>query len=186
MIHYSTDYIPIFLENVAWKAPFATLSSNNTTSECENVLKTLATGPAVAHPYSFWSMDSSPGALSFLTGAPSVLWILLFLSLLQHSQFNWWCCLYLLVLYRCSYWRHIENTEFLHGVNSVVDSFSLPPPPAEQLWSKSPWSTCFTELRFLALQITLLERSLTLEGFFSRTLDIFIILHWVMHCLWFW
>lgn len=113
MIHRSTDYIPIFLENVAWKAPFATLYSNSTTSECENVLKTLATGPAVAHPYSFWTMGSSPGALSFLTWAPSVLWILLFLSLLQHSQFNWWCCLYLLALHRPSYWRYIEKSHWV-------------------------------------------------------------------------
>ena len=31
-------------------------------------------------------------------------------------------------------------TEFVHGVNSVVDSCSLPSPPAERLWSESPWA----------------------------------------------
>lgn len=113
MIHHSTDRIPIFLENVARKAPFPTLYFHSTTSECENVPKAFATGPAVAHPCSFWTTGSSPGALFFLTWAPSVLWILLSLSLSQRSQFIWWCCLYSLVLYWPSYWRHVGNSHWV-------------------------------------------------------------------------
>lgn len=174
MTHHSTDYIPIFLEIVAWKAPFATLYSNSTTSECENVLKTLATGPAVAHPYYVWTMGSSPDALSFLTWAPSVLWILLSLSLLQHSQVNRWCCLYLLVLYRPSYWRHTENSHrvcagcqqcrrlmliaspsswtvmiWIPLVNSLCGTWILGPPDHTNSWRFSP---CFGYLHNLALR----------------------------------
>lgn len=157
-----------FLENVVWKTPFATLYSNSTTSEYEKVLQTLAIRPAVAHPYSFWTTGSRPSAPSFLP---------------EHLRFSEFCfscpCCNTLCLTGDAAFASlfcidlsIEGTlkavtESVRGASSVVDSCSLPPFPAEQLWSEFPCSIHFVGLGFLALQTTSLGRLLTLEVFFS-------------------
>lgn len=72
------------------------------------------------------------------------------LRLIGDAAFTSWFCINLPI--ECTL-RTV--TEFVHGGNRVVDSCSLPPPPAEQWWSESPWSTHSVGLGFLALQTTL-------------------------------
>lgn len=113
----------------------------------EKVLKILATGPAVVHPYSFWMMGSSQGALSLLTRALNFAFLVLVaaLTLIDGAAST---SLFFIDLPVEGTLRTV--TEFVHGIHSVVDSCSLPPPPAEQIPSESPQSIPFGGLGLLA------------------------------------
>lgn len=110
-------------------------------------------------------MGSSPSALSFLP---------------EHLRFSEFCsscpCCNTLCLTGDAAFASLFCTDLsvegtlkavtVCGASSVVDSCSLPPLPAKQLWSEFPCSIHFVGLGFLALQTTLLGRLLTLEVFF--------------------